>query len=114
MPAPRDHYRYLLFHEGKIVYVGITNDLERREQEHREGGTRFTSMSPQGPRVTEEGARRWEEERLETYRQNHGGKNPKYNRSREGCSDRRSASANGPLRPGVQHRGIRLLRPIWH
>ena len=80
MPAPRDPYRYLLYHQVAIVYIGITNDPERREREHRDEGKKFTTLSLQGPRVTEEGARRWEEERLETYRRNHGGKNPKYNK----------------------------------
>lgn len=79
MPASRDHYRYELYSEGKIVYIGITNDLARREQEHRAEGKEFRTMSPQGPAVTEASAERWEEDRLESYRKNHGGRNPKYN-----------------------------------
>ena len=80
MPAPRDHYRYLLYHQGAIVYIGITNDPERREQEHRDEGKRFTSMSVLRPAVTRASAERWEEERLEAYRRNHRGKNPRYNK----------------------------------
>ncbi len=72
MPAPRDHYRYLLYHQGRIVYIGITNDPERREQEHRYEGKRFTSMSVLGPAVTRASAEHWEEQRREQYRRNHG------------------------------------------
>ena len=79
MPAPRDHYRYVLYHQGKIVYIGITNDPERREEEHRAGRKVFTTMRTQGPAVTKASAERWEEARLKSYRRTYGGKNPKYN-----------------------------------
>lgn len=32
----KDTYVYKLVRKAEIVYIGITNDLERREQEHRE------------------------------------------------------------------------------
>ena len=31
-----DTYVYKLVRNGQTVYIGITNDLARREQEHRE------------------------------------------------------------------------------
>ena len=31
-----DTYVYKLVRNGQTVYIGITNDLKRREQEHRE------------------------------------------------------------------------------
>ena len=41
-------------------------------------------MAPVGPKVTEETARNWEQQSLETYRRNHGGNNPKYNKTDHG------------------------------
>jgi len=79
MASRRDYYRYELREGRRVVYVGITNDPERREQEHRSEGKVFTSMHVIRPAVTETGAREWEQQRLETYRTNHGGKDPKYN-----------------------------------
>ena len=63
----------------KIVYIGITNDPERREAEHRAEGKVFRTFHVVPPRVTKAGAEMWEEERLASYRRNHKGKNPKYN-----------------------------------
>lgn len=62
-----------------MVYIGITNDPARREQEHRSEGKVFDTMNVIQPAVTETTAREWEQKRLEAYRGNHGGKNPKYN-----------------------------------
>ena len=31
-----DTYVYKLLRDGEVVYIGITNDLERRKEEHRE------------------------------------------------------------------------------
>lgn len=81
MPKKRDHYRYELRDRGKLVYVGITDDAERREGEHQDQGKRFTSMNVVGPTVTADSAERWEEERLEKYRRSHGGRNPRYNKT---------------------------------
>ena len=79
MPKPRNHYRYELRDKGKIVYVGETNNPERRKEEHKDEGKRFGSMKVVGPAVTSVSAEDWEEERLEQYRRSHGGKNPRYN-----------------------------------
>ena len=79
MPKTRNHSRYELRDKGKIVYVGITRDPGRREEEHKGEGKRFGSMKVVGPAVTRDGAEKWEEERLEQYRKSHGGKNPRYN-----------------------------------
>lgn len=77
--SARNNYRYELRDGHKLVYVGITDDPERREQEHREERQRFGSMNVVGPSVTRQSAEQWEEERLEQYRGTHGGKNPRYN-----------------------------------
>ena len=42
--ADRDTYKYILKDGNEIVDYGITNDLERREQEHRNDGLKFTKM----------------------------------------------------------------------
>ncbi len=75
----QDYNLYELKNGRETVYRGITNDPERREQEHRDDGKRFTSLNTIGRKVTENTAERLEEKSLETYRKNHGGKNPKYN-----------------------------------
>ena len=41
--AKRDTYKYELTRGNKVVYVGITNDPARREQEHRQDKN-FTKM----------------------------------------------------------------------
>ena len=80
MSGKRDYYRYELKDGHGVVYIGITNDPARREQEHRSEGKVFDTMNVIRPAVTETTAREWEQERLKTYRSNHGGENPKYNR----------------------------------
>ena len=78
-----DTQTYELKVGNQIVYVGTTNDPERREQEHKQNGKKFTSMKTTSRCMTEEGAKKKEEERLKTYRKNHG-KNPKYNKDTDG------------------------------
>ena len=68
---------------GEITYIGSSNDLGRRAGEHERSGKRGT-MRKETSRMTQPGARRREAERLETYRRNHGGKNPPHNKTRHG------------------------------
>lgn len=82
--ANRDTYRYTLRQGNKIVYVGITNDPGQREARHRADGKRFSSMRVEGPRVTRNSAERWESTRLATYRDNHSGRSPRYNNTKNG------------------------------
>jgi predicted GIY-YIG superfamily endonuclease len=77
--AKRNYHRYELKQGRKVVYRGITNNPERREEEHKDEGKRFSRMSIVGPTVTKESAEKWEEKSLEAYRENHRGKSPKYN-----------------------------------
>ena len=81
MQAKRDYHRYELRDGRDIVQFGITNDPERREQEHEADGKRFTTMNIKGTAVTKDSAEQCEEERLESYRKHHQGKNPKYNKT---------------------------------
>ena len=80
----RGHFRYELKQGRRVVYVGVTNDPDAREQEHRDDGKRFSHLLVVGPAVTRDTAERWEEDRLEAFRRNHGGRNPRYNVTDDG------------------------------
>ena len=83
MTKKQDTVTYELKQGNKVVYVGTTNEPERREQEHREEGKKFGHMNITSRRMTENGAKKKEKERLETYRKNQG-KHPKYNKNSDG------------------------------
>lgn len=83
MPKKRDTVTYELKQGNKLVYVGTTNDPERREQEHRKAGKKFGNLAVTSKKMTEDGAMKKESERLSTYRKNQG-KNPKYNKDSDG------------------------------
>lgn len=68
---------------GRILYVGITNDPEAREQEHWDDGKRGRLQVETKP-MSWSYARRWEARKLAAYRRRNGGKNPPYNRTRSG------------------------------
>ena len=57
--AKRDTSRYQFRRGRKIVHRGVTNNLKRREQEHRRkyGGGRISKI---GPKVSRASALRWE------------------------------------------------------
>ena len=57
----RNTYRYRLKVDGKVVYYGITTDLERRQREHR---VRWPTghVEQVGPATTHEEAWIWEKE----------------------------------------------------
>ena len=82
--ARKDPYKYELHDGHKTVYVGTTINPERREEEHRASGKEFTKMTIIGRPSTAEGAGKWEEERIDTYKRNHGGERPKYNQNDSG------------------------------
>lgn len=82
---PKDTYLYCLKKGNKIVYIGITNDPERRADEHRGEEKDFDKLvliysSP----MTRSDARQKEAEALAIYRRNHGGCNPRYNQDQDG------------------------------
>lgn len=79
----RDCKKYELRDGNKVVYRGITNDFDRRKSEHFQD-KKFTSMKQVGRACSEQSARNWEQKSLETYRKNHGGNNPKYNKKKNG------------------------------
>ena len=84
MAQKRDTYKYELKQGNKVVYVGITDDPGRREQEHRNDGKQFTSMNIVGNASTRQGASACEEQRIQTYMGNHHGQTPQYNKNETG------------------------------
>ena len=54
-----DTYRYHFVKDRKVVHRGMTDDLERREQEHRQkhGSGHIVQV---GRRTTRDAARKWE------------------------------------------------------
>ena len=61
----RDTYKYHFKVGNKIVHTGITNDLERREQEHRRNNGGQGSISKVGYATTRDSALEWEREQAE-------------------------------------------------
>jgi hypothetical protein len=56
---PRDTYKYLYLHKGRARHGGITNNLARREREHRVRW-RDGTIHRVGRRVTRSSALAWE------------------------------------------------------
>lgn len=83
-PKKQDTCVYSLVDKKKKVYVGTTNDLDRREKEHRDSGKEFTTIKKESRNMTPESAKEREVKKLEGYRKNHQGKNPKYNKDNDG------------------------------
>ena len=68
---------------GRINYVGNTNNPSRRAGEHKAEG-KSGRMQPETKPMSRGAAERWEANRLQTYRDNHGGRNPKHNKTKDG------------------------------
>ena len=62
MAKLRDTYKYYFKDGRKIVHGGITNDLDRREQEHQQKWSQGHIVQV-GRRTTEEAAREWEKDK---------------------------------------------------
>ena len=75
---------YALKEGYQMVYIGQTNDIERRLEEHRNEGKKFDSREIIGRFPTESEARKEEERKLQEYRSRNGGRNPKYNETDHG------------------------------
>lgn len=79
----RNTYKYELTKGNKVVYVGTTNDPERREMEHHQDKN-FDKMRIIGNVSTPDGASQWETNRIQTYMDNHDGDTPLYNQNETG------------------------------
>ena len=64
---------------NRIRYIGVTNTPARRAREHRQDG-KGGAMRVETRSRSPDSAHRWERQRLDTYRRNHGGKNPPLNK----------------------------------
>lgn len=84
MANKRNTQTYALYKGNEKVYIGSTDDIDRREQEHGDAGKKFTRIEPTSPRLTPDSAKKREAEQLETYRRAHKGKNPRYNKTDDG------------------------------
>lgn len=58
----RDTYKYHLKRGNEIIYSGITNNLERRENEHQRKYGKDVHIYKVGNISTKEGAKEWEKE----------------------------------------------------
>lgn len=65
MTKNRDTYKYDYKVGNKIVHSGITNDLDRREQEHQQRWPKG-HIKQVGNRTTEQAARDWEATKQKT------------------------------------------------
>ena len=81
--AKNDTYKYKLKSGRKTVYYGITNNLGRREAEHRKTKS-FGSLVKIGIVCTKKSAEFWERNVLRKYRSYHKGRNPRYNKTKNG------------------------------
>lgn len=63
MTKSRDTYKYYFKVGNKIVYGGITNDLERREQGHKYQWPKGHIVKV-GHRTTREAAKKWERDMI--------------------------------------------------
>lgn len=79
----KDTHKYVLKDGNKILYVGITDNPQRRESEHRQNKD-FQKMEVIGRAVTRQSAEKWETERIEQYRRNHNGNVPPFNKTQNG------------------------------
>lgn len=59
--SKRDTYKYHFKKGNEIIKSGITNDLERREEEHQQQNPKG-HIKQVGRLTTEDAARKWEEE----------------------------------------------------
>ena len=75
---------YALFNKGKKVYIGESEDPQKRAEQHADEGKIFDRVETTSRPMKRENAEKREADQLRTYRRGHGGKNPKYNDTDEG------------------------------
>ena len=68
---------------GRIKYVGVTNNPGRRAAEHRKSG-KAGKMKVEGTHRSRTSALKWERRRLANFRRNPAGKNPSMNKTKHG------------------------------
>ncbi len=78
------YYVYILLRGNEIVYIGTTDDPERREREHRLDKKFDCMKTSKEAYITEYYAKKRERQELANYRRTHNGKSPKYNKDPDG------------------------------
>ena len=63
MAKKRDTFKYQLRDGRKIVHGGITNDLARRESEHKRTFGQNVKLTKVGRKTTREAALKWERDK---------------------------------------------------
>ena len=61
----RDTYKYHFKKGNRIVHTGVTNDLDRREQEHKQDLGESGHIKKVGRATTRDAALEWEREQAE-------------------------------------------------
>ena len=74
---------YKLVANNKTTYIGSSNDLSRRLEEHLQAGKKFDRIVPTSPALSRQEAERREARNLNSYREAMG-QNPKYNKTFDG------------------------------
>lgn len=60
MTQYRNVYKYHLKRGNEIIHIGITNDLERRESEHKQNYGDSVKIHQVGHRTTKKAALEWD------------------------------------------------------
>ena len=60
---PRTYYKYQYKRGNKILHGGITEDLDRREEEHQRNIDPQGHITQVGRKTTEDAARQWEKDK---------------------------------------------------
>ena len=81
---PKKSQTYALWNKQKKVYIGESEDPQKRAEQHADEGKNFTRVEITSRPMKPENAEKRETEQLKNYRRRHRGKNPKYNKTDEG------------------------------
>ncbi len=75
---------YALYQGRKKIYIGESENPERRAEQHRDEGKVFDRLEVTSRSINKDNAQKRQADQLETFRRGHKGQNPKYNETDEG------------------------------
>lgn len=76
----RNTYNYELKQGHKVVYRGITTNLNRRHNEHKRSGKKFSHMNYYPYPSSKSTACKREKKSIYIFKRSHSGRKPKYNK----------------------------------
>ncbi len=79
MSEKRDTFRYELLNGDEMVAVGTSHSPHRVARDYSADGLEVSDVRIIGPAISREAAEIWVEQRLDEYRRENDGKNPRYN-----------------------------------